>query len=100
MEMQAILVELIEKFEFQPVEGVDIMRVPAGAMIPMVRGKMQEGSQMPLYISAVAWRLDRKFKAENRTYLDRHCLYYGLNLVELQLIYRNDNDRRPYAGIT
>lgn len=54
MEMQAILVELIEKFEFQPVEGVDIMRVPAGAMIPMVRGKMQEGSQMPLYISAMA----------------------------------------------
>ena len=53
MEMQAILVELIEKFEFRPVEEVDIMRVPAGAMIPMVRGKMHEGPQMPMYISTV-----------------------------------------------
>ena len=46
--------ELIEKFEFRPVEGVDVMRVLAGAMIPMVRGKMHVGPQMPLYISIVA----------------------------------------------
>lgn len=49
-----ILMELVEKFEFRLVEGVDIMRVPAGAMIPMVRGRMHEGSQMPLHISTVA----------------------------------------------
>lgn len=52
--MQAILTELIETFEFaKPKQGLDIMRVPAGIMVPMIRGKMHEGVQMPLQVSVV-----------------------------------------------
>lgn len=53
MEMQVILIELIENFEFRPLEGMEILRVPAGAMIPMVRDKMHEGSQLPLHVSLI-----------------------------------------------
>lgn len=54
LEMQAILTELIETFEFaKPKQGLDIMRVPAGIMVPMIRGKMHEGVQMPLQVSVV-----------------------------------------------
>ena len=49
--MQAILIGIIEHFEFAPPpEGVEIMRVPAGSMIPMIRGQEGEGTQLPLRI--------------------------------------------------
>ncbi|KAH7920396.1 cytochrome P450 [Leucogyrophana mollusca] len=51
LEMQAVLVELIERFDFQFPEGVEIIRLNAGIMIPMVKGKMQEGAQVPLRVS-------------------------------------------------
>jgi len=54
LELQAIIVELIENFEFAiPADKPDIQRVPAGVMVPMIRGKMRLGSQMPLKISIV-----------------------------------------------
>lgn len=49
--MQAILTELIENFEFISPSGVEIQRLPAGLMVPMVKGKMSEGTQMPLRVS-------------------------------------------------
>ncbi|OAX37997.1 cytochrome P450 [Rhizopogon vinicolor AM-OR11-026] len=51
--MQALLVELIENFEYRLPEGVDIARLHAGFMIPMIAGKMDEGVQMPLQVSLV-----------------------------------------------
>jgi hypothetical protein len=48
--MQALLTELIENFEFVS-PGLEIQRLPAGLMVPMVRGKMSEGTQMPLQVS-------------------------------------------------
>ncbi|KZS99422.1 cytochrome P450 [Laetiporus sulphureus 93-53] len=54
LELQAILVELLERFEFGiPAETPDIQRVPAGVMLPMIRNKMQLGSQMPLQVTLV-----------------------------------------------
>jgi hypothetical protein len=51
LEMQAILVELIENFEFHEDEKATIQRVPSGLMIPMVNGRMHEGTQLPLKVS-------------------------------------------------
>jgi hypothetical protein len=52
--MHSFLIELIENFEFTlPPGGIDIQRVPAFQMLPMVRGKLDEGSQMPLCVSLV-----------------------------------------------
>ncbi|EMD35307.1 hypothetical protein CERSUDRAFT_116112 [Gelatoporia subvermispora B] len=54
LEMQAILVELLENFEFAvPDDKPEIQRVPAGLMMPMIRNKMHLGTQMPLKISVV-----------------------------------------------
>jgi hypothetical protein len=53
LELQAVLVELIENFEFRLPEGVEIIRLNAGTMMPMVAGKMHEGPQMPLQVSIV-----------------------------------------------
>ncbi|KAJ3824937.1 cytochrome P450 [Lentinula raphanica] len=52
MELQAILFGLLENFEFTPgPDGLDdIQRVPAGLMIPMRKGRWQEGIQMPLHV--------------------------------------------------
>lgn len=56
VEMQAILVELIETFEFSlPGDDIEIQRVSAGIMVPMVRGRMHEGTQMPLRVSLIRW---------------------------------------------
>lgn len=54
LELQAVLVELIENFEYRFPEGVEIIRLSAGLMIPMVAGKVHEGSQMPLQVSVVS----------------------------------------------
>ncbi|OJA10246.1 hypothetical protein AZE42_07830, partial [Rhizopogon vesiculosus] len=48
LQMQAFLVELIENFEYRLPEGVDIVPLHAGFMIPMIAGKVHEGIQMPL----------------------------------------------------
>ena len=53
--MQALAAELLEKFEFGlPEEGYDIIRAPAGLMVPLVRGKMELGSVMPLRVSMLS----------------------------------------------
>ncbi|KAI0721329.1 cytochrome P450 [Cerioporus squamosus] len=55
IEMQALTAELLENFEFAPPkEDYDIVRLPAGLMVPVVRGKLYElGSVMPLRVSVV-----------------------------------------------
>ncbi|KAI0721330.1 cytochrome P450 [Cerioporus squamosus] len=55
IEMQALVSELLEKFEFSlPKDEVyDIQRIPAGMMIPLVRGKWHLGSVIPLCVAAV-----------------------------------------------
>ncbi|RPD64802.1 cytochrome P450 [Lentinus tigrinus ALCF2SS1-6] len=54
IEMQAILVELIEKFEFTiPEDKPEIIRFPAGLTTPLVASEMHLGSQMPLRVSLV-----------------------------------------------
>ena len=54
LESISLLVELIENFKFSlPSEEAEIMRVPAGIMIPMVSGRLGEGAQMPLHVSLV-----------------------------------------------
>lgn len=54
LEIQAVLVELLENFQFTlPDIKPDIQRVPAGVTIPMIRNKTQLGSQMPLKITPV-----------------------------------------------
>ena len=54
--MQALASEILEKFEFSlPKDEVyDIQRVPAGLMIPLIRGKWNLGSVVPLCVAAVA----------------------------------------------
>ncbi|EKM52320.1 uncharacterized protein PHACADRAFT_260638 [Phanerochaete carnosa HHB-10118-sp] len=54
IEMQAITADLVENFQFSiPKEKPEIIRVPAGIMAPMVKGKMREGIQMPLHVTAL-----------------------------------------------
>ncbi|KAH7909501.1 cytochrome P450 [Hygrophoropsis aurantiaca] len=53
LEMQAVLAELIETFDFRFPDDVEIIRLNAGLMVPMVRGKMQEGIQIPLHVSVL-----------------------------------------------
>ncbi|KAG2074169.1 cytochrome P450 [Suillus decipiens] len=54
LEIQAVLVELVENFEYRFPEGVEVVRLNAGLMAPMVEGKLHEGSQMPLEVSVIA----------------------------------------------
>jgi hypothetical protein len=54
VQMQAIVSELIERFEFElayPAE--DILRVPAVITNPMVRHKLDDGVQLPLKVTAI-----------------------------------------------
>ncbi|KAI0701973.1 cytochrome P450 [Cytidiella melzeri] len=54
IEMQAILVALIENFEFSlPPTETEIMRMPVGLMSPMVKGRFNEGVLMPLTVRAI-----------------------------------------------
>jgi hypothetical protein len=53
-ELQSLLVELMENFEFSlPDGGIDVMRVPVGTMIPILRDEMAKGAQMPLQIKCL-----------------------------------------------
>ncbi|KAG2147652.1 cytochrome P450 [Suillus clintonianus] len=54
LEMQAVLVELVENFEYQFPEGVEVIRLNAGLMAPMIEGKMHEGIQMPLEVTLIS----------------------------------------------
>ncbi|KAG1747117.1 cytochrome P450 [Suillus paluster] len=54
LEMQAVLVELIENFEYRFPAGVEVIRLNAGLMAPMVEGKMHEGLQMPLEVTVIS----------------------------------------------
>ena len=52
--MQALAAELLEVFEFGLAEeGYEILRAPAGLMGPLVGGRMDLGSVMPLRVSLV-----------------------------------------------
>ncbi|KAG2756654.1 cytochrome P450 [Suillus brevipes Sb2] len=53
LETQAVLVELVENFEYRFPEGVEVIRLNAGLMAPMIEGKMDEGLQMPLEVSVI-----------------------------------------------
>ncbi|KAL4268124.1 cytochrome P450 family protein [Pleurotus pulmonarius] len=53
IQLQAHLIEVMEEFEFALPEGVEILKLPAGVIVPMVKGKMHEGSQLPLQVSLV-----------------------------------------------
>ena len=51
--MQSTVVELVENFEFRPPadKNIKMLRTPVGAiMAPMVKGKFDERTQMPLGI--------------------------------------------------
>jgi len=50
--MQALLVELLDNFEFNPAPGnVEIKRAAAVIMQPMVRGQEGKGTQLPLTVT-------------------------------------------------
>ena len=52
--MQAILVELIEHFEFSiPEDKPRILRFPAGIAASLVMDDMAAGAQMPLWVTPV-----------------------------------------------
>ncbi|TBU50069.1 cytochrome P450 [Dichomitus squalens] len=54
IEMQSILVELIEHFEFAiPEDKPEIIRFAAGLVTPLVKDEMHLGPQMPLRVSLV-----------------------------------------------
>jgi len=54
LEMQAILIELVENFEFSPPPGnVEIIGGAAGVMVPMVKGSAERRAILPLTIKAV-----------------------------------------------
>ena len=55
IEMQALLGELLEAFQFHlPKEKMEIQKAPAGVgMVPIVRGKPELGAALPLRISLV-----------------------------------------------
>lgn len=54
IEMQAVIVALIEKFEFSlPSTKNEILRMPVTLMSPMVKGKLDEGVMMPLLVRSL-----------------------------------------------
>ncbi|THU75578.1 cytochrome P450 [Dendrothele bispora CBS 962.96] len=57
-EMQAIIAGLIPMFEFSIDPTIDIYRAQLGGMVPMVRGKEAEGSQLPLKVKPRASSLN------------------------------------------
>ncbi|KAF8520692.1 cytochrome P450 [Gautieria morchelliformis] len=55
LEMQAILIEMVENFEFSPPPGdIQIKRGYAAIVQPMVKGQESRGTQLPLTVTAVA----------------------------------------------
>ncbi|KAG0695498.1 hypothetical protein DFH29DRAFT_814109, partial [Suillus ampliporus] len=54
LQMQAVLVELIENFEYRFPEGVKIIELNLPLIAPMVEGRMYEGVQMPLEVTIIS----------------------------------------------
>ena len=55
IELQAFLVELIEKFSFSPtVDTARVRRVPGITMIPVLEGEGTEESHLPLLVSVAS----------------------------------------------
>jgi hypothetical protein len=55
LEMQALLIELVENFEFSPPPGdIDVKRGMAAIMIPMVKGQEKKGKQLFLTVTPIA----------------------------------------------
>ncbi|KIK54223.1 hypothetical protein GYMLUDRAFT_177634 [Collybiopsis luxurians FD-317 M1] len=51
LELQVMLFGFLESFEFLlPPHGLDMQRVPSILMMPMIRGRPELGTQMPLYV--------------------------------------------------
>ncbi len=54
IEIQAILVELIERFAFATPEDMpEIVQLPAGLATPIVKGEEAVGAQMPLQVTPI-----------------------------------------------
>lgn len=54
IEMQAVVVTLIENFEFSlPEDGTEVLRMPVALMSPMVEGRLDDGVMMPLMVRAI-----------------------------------------------
>ena len=56
MEVAAMIVDLIENFQFSPPpkeHNIEIVRKPIGLMYPMIAGRMNEGVVMPLVVKAL-----------------------------------------------
>ena len=53
IEIQALITEVVETFEFrEPSEKVELLRALGGAlMLPIVRGREEEGTLLPLSVS-------------------------------------------------
>ncbi|KAI0089032.1 cytochrome P450, partial [Irpex rosettiformis] len=55
IEMQAVLVALVENFEFSlPPTETEILRMPVSLMVPMVKNRLKEGVMMPLTVRALS----------------------------------------------
>ncbi|KIJ23530.1 hypothetical protein M422DRAFT_275874 [Sphaerobolus stellatus SS14] len=54
LEMQAILIEMLENFEFSPPPGdVEIILGPAGFMTPMIKGAKEPKGELPVTMTAL-----------------------------------------------
>ncbi|TFK96159.1 cytochrome P450 [Pterulicium gracile] len=54
IELQVLMFQLISRFEFAPPpEKYDVMRAAAGLMVPIIRGKMEMGVNMPLSVTPI-----------------------------------------------
>ncbi|KAG0708103.1 cytochrome P450 [Suillus ampliporus] len=54
LQMQAVVVELIENFEYRFPEGIEVFEWNLPIIRPMVEGKMDEGPQMPLEVTVIS----------------------------------------------
>ncbi|EIW84209.1 PAH-inducible cytochrome P450 monooxygenase PC-PAH 1 [Coniophora puteana RWD-64-598 SS2] len=53
LEIQAVLTEMLENFKFGIDKDVEVIRLNAGLMMPLVKGRETEGVLMPLKVSAL-----------------------------------------------
>lgn len=54
IETQAIVCELLENLRFSPPkEAIEIIGTAGGPMVPVIKGKMHLGPQMPLVVSVI-----------------------------------------------
>jgi len=53
LEIQAVLTEMLENFKFGIDKDVEVIRLNAGLMMPLVKGRETEGVLMPLKVAAL-----------------------------------------------